>query len=259
MRTAVPLLALLLPACMVPTPPKDPADTPAQRADADQDEDTPEVQVQVEERGKSVADPILPPPPPPDLQGIDVVGHGLRITMYPPFQVSLADDFVLDYGEKGATGGLILSWWNVADPKVGGRMGTGALYNAGAVIKPVPESDETPPIVEGRQAWPDGREGVTYRLGETGSYVILPPELKGAGGMLTVAPGPADPTWAVEVDGQRTPLERKKIMHSADPAEGPGFVLDGRPHQPWGPWPERMQPPPRTGNESGEQGEAEGG
>jgi hypothetical protein len=77
---------------------------------------------------------------------------------------------------------------------------------------------------------------VAYRRGETGSYVLLPPELIDAGGMLEVSAGPAEATWSMEVGGVRTPLESPKIVHSADPDAGPGFVMEGRPHKPWGPW-----------------------
>lgn len=228
MRTLLPaLLAALLPiGCMVPTPPKDTAaDAPVAEAPDRPQAGPPSP--------PEPPDPFEPPPAPPGLKGVDVVGHGLRITLFPPFQVSLADDFVPGFVEKGASNGLILSWWNVADPKAGGGHGLSALYNAGVAVHPVPEGAD---IVQGTTTWPDGRTGVTYRLGETGSYVLLPPELTAAGGMMTVASGPPDPTWAMEVDGVRTPLESGKIVHSADPAEGPGFVIDGRPHKPWGPW-----------------------
>lgn len=177
----------------------------------------------------------MPPPAPEGLQGVDVVGHGLRITVYPPFQISLADDFVANFTEEDASGGLIVSWWNVADPKVGGRTGFGALYNIGVAAHPAPEGAE---IVRQERTWPNGKKGIAYRLGETGSYVLLPPELLDVGGMLTVATGPAEPVWSMEVDGVRTPLESPKIVHSADPAQGAPFVLDGKPHKPWGPWKE---------------------
>ena len=232
MRT-LPLVALacLLTGCLVQPPPKDAGDGGSK---ADKTASAAEKPDPKAKEPEPAPERLMPPPPPEGLKGIDLVGHGLRVTMYPPFQISLADDFVPEFAEKGATNGLILSWWNASDPKAGGPMGTVGLYNAGAAVHPVPEGDPT--IQEIELAWPDGKKGVAYRLGETGSYVLLPPELLGAGGMLTVAPGPSDPVWAMEVDGVRTELVPKRIVHSADPAEGPGFVIDGNPHKPWGPW-----------------------
>ena len=237
------VLPLLLTACLV-QPPSDSAEDSTAKGSTTEEtpavpRDAPDGQaptVVVEDPEAKAPDPIVPPPPAGGLQGVDLVGHGLRVTLYPPFQVALTDDFVPGYVEKDAEDGLILSWWNTSDRNVGGGMGMGGLHNAGVAVHPVPEGAAT--VQQTTLPWPDGTPGTAYRLGETGSYVLLPKELSAAGGMLTVTAGPSDASWAMEVDGARTPLESGKIVHSADPAKGAPFSIDGKPHKPWGPWPE---------------------
>jgi len=175
---------------------------------------------------------FVPPPPADGLEPVTLVGHGLRIRIHPPFQVAAkADVFGGADDRDPPSDDLIVSWWNVAEANVGARRG---LYHSFVVAAPVP--DGPAPIQEIRHLKPDGSEVVRYRLGDAGSYVELAPQLRGAGGMLTVEPGPKDPRWAVEADGTRTPLVRRKILHSADPSVGPGFEQTG-PQKPWGPWP----------------------
>lgn len=236
MRTLLLTACLAATACLVPTKPKDTSEDQTAAPDTDAAPEAPPTHVVVEDPDAEPPDPIVPPAPAEGLKGVDVVGHGLRITLYPPFQVSRTDDFVAEFVEKGASNGLLLSWWDVSTPGVVSGSGMVGLYNAGVAVHPVPVGADTIVVSEG--AWPNGDPGKRYRLGETGSYVLLPKELAEAGGMLTVQPGPAEPEWAMQApDGTRTPLEERKIVHSADPAAGPGFEISGNPHQPWGPWP----------------------
>jgi len=184
--------------------------------------------------------PFTPPPVPEGLSGVDVVGYGLRITMHPPFQVSQVVDFSPVPPKEGEDR-LILSWWDVSDANVGKGAGRVGLHNASAVGLVVPEAGQE--IIAGRvRRESDKSEAMTYRLGATGSYVRMPASFTEAGGMLTVAPGPADASWALEVDGKRTPLKSKHIVHSADPASGAPFEMTTMPHQPWGPWPASVAP-----------------
>lgn len=182
---------------------------------------------------------IVPPPPPEGLAGVDVVGHGLRITMYPPFQLALVPTPSFDPrapkpAESEATP-LILSWWDVSDPRVGSDGGRGGLVVSSVVAAPVPEGE---PAIQRRLVTPPrGREVVRYQLGDSGSYVQLPVRLREHGGMFDLQPGPAEASWAIEVDGTRTPIPARTFVHSADPASGRPFDMSEKPHQPWGPWP----------------------
>lgn len=181
---------------------------------------------------------LVPPPPPDDLQPVAIVGHGLRIRVYPPFQIAIVQDMLGNRpeGEQlSADDDLIVSWWNVAEPGVGSFGGRGGLYNNRVMSEPVP--DGQPTIIRSRVTREDGREVVVFRLGETGSWVELSEELADAGGMLTVERGPDDARWAIEAGGTVTPMEARRFVHSADPASGPGFDLSPNPHQPWGRWP----------------------
>ena len=225
-------IAFIATSCLVPTPDK--PSTPevgASAGDANEKTDKPKIVV---ERFDKKADPILPPPPKAGLQGVDIVGHGLRITIYPPFQVGLTEDYVHGFIERDEEGGIILSWWDVTHPGNDRTSGMAGLHNAGVAVHPVPESTE---IIKTTLPWPNGESGVAYRRGTTGSYVLLPTSLVDAGGMLTVSAGPADDGWSVEHNGQKTPLENRKLLHSADPAKGQPFDNSDTPYKPWGPLP----------------------
>lgn len=174
----------------------------------------------------------LPPPAPEGLQPVDIVGHGLRISLHPPFQViSLEQPGAAPSGAPS----LIIAWWDVQDPHVGAARGKVGLYNSTVSARPIPEGAAE---VRERNVPQGSKSVVRYQLGETGSFVDLHHTLRGAGGMLTVRPGPTEPIWSMEVDGARTPIESQKMVHSADPTKGPPFEITREIHRPWGPWPE---------------------
>ncbi|MEO0601779.1 MAG: hypothetical protein AAF211_10095 [Myxococcota bacterium] len=173
----------------------------------------------------------VPPAAPDGLVPVEVVGHGLRIRIHPPFQLGM-----MDVPGDGTGPPLVLSWWDVSDPTVGALGGQGGLHNSIAMPGPSASGDATIRKVD--HAARNGRTVVRYQLGETGSYVQLAPSLGGAGGMLTVEPGPAEAGWWIVEGGQRTAIELKTFVHSADPASGSAVEITRAPHQPWGPWPE---------------------
>lgn len=187
---------------------------------------------------KKKPEPMVPPAAPVPVQSVAIVGYGLKIDVHPPFQAAYMGVYV----EDGNSEGLIVSWWDVTHPAAG-RTGHAGLYNLGVAVHDNPPDA---PIVQTTLSWPDGRTGTAYRRGETGSFVLLPPELLEMGGVGQVSVGPEDQAWSIEVDGERTPFNKETMLHSHDPATGSLFSIERDPRKPWGPWPEAPPPKPAT-------------
>ena len=178
----------------------------------------------------------VPPPPAEGLQPVVLVGHGLRIRLYPPFQVARVRDVMGSAAPADTSDGdLIVSWWDVSAPEASRGIGVRGLFNSRVFARPVPDGDRT--VQRRREAPIKGPEVVRYQLGSSGSWIDLSPKLDDAGGMLTVEPGPAEPRWVVEAGENSTTLQQRKFMQSADPSKGPGFELTATPSRPWGHWP----------------------
>ena len=84
---------------------------------------------------------------------------------------------------------------------------------------------------------PDKNKAVTVlRLGADGTELRLEEGYDTLGGCGEVSPGPADPGWALEVDGKRVPWPDGPLLHSTDPETGAPFAFLEFPVKPWGPW-----------------------
>ncbi|MFK7931704.1 MAG: hypothetical protein AB8H79_26230 [Myxococcota bacterium] len=223
-------LSTLWAACSTTPAPSAPTDAPKVDEPAKAAAKTPKA-----EKDTYIKEPYTPKASPVPVTPVAVAGYGLKIEINPPFQGAYMGTYV----HEENTEGLILSWWDVTEMSAGAH-GHAGLNNIGVAVHP---TDADAPIIKTKLPWPNGRLGVAYRRGETGSYVLLPEQMMELGGIGAVSAGPLDPSWAIEVDGKRTPFGPKQMLHSADPAKGPPFKLMEGFERPWGPWPGRVKPP----------------
>ena len=176
--------------------------------------------------------PLEPTPLPPGVpstgEPIALTGHGIRLTLNPPFQAAWM-------GNLEGEGAMVVAWWDVAAENAG-HSGMAGLYNVSITTAPVPEGEPTM-----RQTTILKRDKTLYalQLGETGTLLQLPEGHNALGGMGTVEPGPAHPEWKVQVgDGEPMDWPGREMLHSWDPADGGPAKFDPKPNRPWGPWPE---------------------
>ncbi|TVQ91046.1 MAG: hypothetical protein EA397_11160 [Deltaproteobacteria bacterium] len=163
--------------------------------------------------------------PHPDSVAIQIVGHGLRVTVTPPFQAARMPH--LD--PEGPEEALVISWWDTTAPNAG-LNGDAGLFNVRVVPGPSTEDDTIRTVFD---------SGVTkLRRGETGTEIQLPEDFTSLGGLGQVEPGPTDPDWWVEHDGERVPFPSGQLLHSEDPRAGAPFSFKTVPARPWGAWPE---------------------
>lgn len=64
-----------------------------------------------------------------------------------------------------------------------------------------------------------------FQVGEEGTRVILPPEVTSLDGIAVLTLGPADESWTIVSDGERTPWPPGKHLQSPSRAAAPGFEL----------------------------------
>ncbi len=163
---------------------------------------------------------------------VAILGYGARFELNPPFQA--ADMTPRRDGEIIGEGQLVISWWDVT-AKNAGRSGIVGLHNVVVIPKEgtAEGAEPTPGTYE---------EGRVFRqtlvLGEGGTEVRFPKGASELGGAVTVKSGPTHPVWKVQV-GDAEPVEwpGATMLHSGDPAKDGPIFFDGRPRQPWGPWP----------------------
>ena len=187
--------------------------------------------------------PAGPLPPGADYTGepVALLGHGIRMSLNPPFQAAWM-------GSLEGEGAMVVAWWDV-DAERAGHSGAAGLYNVSIQSAPVPDGEPTirTTTVEHR-----GRTVHALQLGETGTLLQLPEGHNALGGMGSVAPGPAHAEWKVQV-GDDEPMSWPEYMmlHSWDPADGGPAKFIKQPTKPWGPW--------RAGSESLDGDGGEGG
>jgi hypothetical protein len=209
------MLPLLLLACPADTP--EPVVAPA-----------PPVTEPVAEPAPAPPDPTpLPPGVPWTGEPIALIGHGIRLTLNPPFQAAWM-------GSMEGEGSMVVAWWDVNAERAG-VSGAAGLYNVAIHAAPVPEGS---PAIRRTTTVHRGQTRYALQLGETGTLLELPEGHDALGGMGTVEPGPADPTWRVQVgDAEPMSWPDRDMLHSWDPADGGPARFIQRPSRPWGPWP----------------------
>lgn len=173
----------------------------------------------------------MPPGIPSATEPVALIGHGIRLTLNPPFQAAWM-------GNMEGEGAMVVAWWDVGADKAG-QMGSAGLYNVSISTAPVPEGE---PAIQQTTVVKRGKTLHALQLGETGTLLQLPEGHNALGGMGSVEPGPAHPEWKVQVgSGEPLAWPDRDMLHSWDPADGGPAKFDERPNRPWGPWP---APPP---------------
>ncbi|MFT7521829.1 MAG: hypothetical protein ACI9MC_003981 [Kiritimatiellia bacterium] len=222
MRHHLPILFFLA-ACSSPTP------GPVQaKVELKVDDKTTE---STEPKAPKVKTPprVATPIPAPTGPSATVEGFGLKMELYPPFQAARIGEWMRrDHVET-----LMWSWWDVTAP-ASGRSGTVGLYNL--VI--VPGKPQRPGAeLQTFQVEEQGEMVTAFRYGDDGTELRLAPGLTSLEGVGTLNMGSNDTVWTWKSDGKAVPWPDREFVHSADPTSGSLLEMDGRPHQPFGPWP----------------------